>query len=624
MSVLCKLFALGLLTALSVTGGQAGAQTLSDRQLEQIRSLSRQTQDPVALDLLEWAYLMNGSSGETFNAAMKFFKKHPQWPYKADMQRTIERLMPAEWPAANAIEWFRAQPPQTGRGLGIYLNALLRSGREGEIRKVLADRWPQLQMGADEQSRLRTTYKTFFTRDMDYARFDYLVYAGSKKAAFSMAERLGPGYRALAEARFALKDMDPGASGAVARVPSALMNDPGLTYERIRWRRQKNLNDGVLELLRAQPPIGKIRNAGAWWKERHIMVRRLIEQNRYREAYRLAAAHGQVEGFPEIEAEWTSGFIAQVLLNDPKTAFRHFKRVFDRAETALSKSRGAYWSGKAALLSGQKADGMKWMEVAAVYQHTYYGQEASKILQRAIVPKFSVSKGLAPNQSTQNMLRAVELLKKRGLKEIKAIFVGKLLSEYEDRPEEMVYIARWAEARGMRHEALQFSKKLAEQNILLKNVAYPVERGVMSHKDRVDPALVLALIRQESMFDDSARSPAGACGLMQLMPATAKAVARQNGISHNESWLIDRPAHNIRLGTLFFEDMIQRYRGSVPMALAAYNAGPGRVDNWRKQFGDPRKGELTMENWIELIPIYETRNYVQRILEAENIYRDIL
>jgi soluble lytic murein transglycosylase len=125
----------------------------------------------------------------------------------------------------------------------------------------------------------------------------------------------------------------------------------------------------------------------------------------------------------------------------------------------------------------------------------------------------------------------------------------------------------------------------------------------------LDPYLVLSIMRQESAFATTAVSSAGARGLMQLMPATAQLVSQRLHLGKVTDAMLEQPQLNIRLGTHYFASMLQRYQGDTVLALAAYNAGPGRADRWRKEWPN-----LPQDEFIERIPFNETRLYVKLIL----------
>jgi len=156
--------------------------------------------------------------------------------------------------------------------------------------------------------------------------------------------------------------------------------------------------------------------------------------------------------------------------------------------------------------------------------------------------------------------------------------------------------------------------------VVLVDIGYPVPKipGGLP----IERALALAIIRQESEFDSAAKSPSGALGMMQLLPSTAKEIARKNGLKTSRSRLLE-PEHNVTLGSHYIARLINSYDGSYILAIAAYNAGPGNVHHWVKRFDTPGNDADNAVNWIEKIPYDETRNYVQRVLENVQVYRHI-
>jgi len=174
--------------------------------------------------------------------------------------------------------------------------------------------------------------------------------------------------------------------------------------------------------------------------------------------------------------------------------------------------------------------------------------------------------------------------------------------------------------------AIQVSKIASYQKRFHNDFNYPIISTPQYVNGRKIPetAFILSLIRQESEFDMRANSHVGAQGLMQLMPYTAKLVAKQAKLPYSKSRLTSDPEYNINLGSHYIAGLILQYDGAYPFATAAYNAGPKRVKYWKKINKDPQKKQVDFVDWVELIKFKETRNYVQRVMENYNVYRYIL
>ena len=619
-----KVFAVFLFQiVLCLASFQAHAQIISDTDLKKIRQIVRlHSNDSVARDLWQWALIMKGQE-KSFNKAGLFLKHHQHWPLQDQIRGHSEILMPADLGTDFIVKYFSLYPPETGRGVILYLNHLKKLNKVAEVKQVLNEYWPNTRMGSNEQNTILSNYKSYLSKSLVYRRVDWLLYNNQNDMAVQLAKSLGPGYVALARARIGLRNGASGVNTLINNVPKILRKDPGLMYERLKWRRMKGLNDGAIEILHDAPdlPETSVYPEG-WWRERHIIIRRLIEEKKYAQAYKLASTHKQKDGFSELQAEWMSGFIAYSLLKKPLLAFPHFEKLYYRAETAISQSRGAYWAGRAALaVPGRSEISKQWFEIASQYTHTFYGQSAFLYLGSPFAVSAPFVEEEALPRSHMALLRCIELLYEADLERLASLFSSKLADELKDNSAQMLYATQWVARKGYRTEALKMGKKLAWYNVLAFDATFPFHPDVRMFAKDDGISLLNAVIRQESLFNEKARSPAGAMGLMQLMPATAKGVARNLNVAHRNEWLISKPAHNIRLGSGYLKDMLIRYNGSIPLALAAYNAGPGRVDRWLNEFGDPRKNEIALEDWIELMPVYETRNYVQRILESRKVYQ---
>jgi soluble lytic murein transglycosylase len=538
------------------------------------------------------------------------------------MIATAERNMDDEYPSAAALAWFQKYPPVTSVGLIKFLKAS--QGNQKAQREMIAKTWPSLRMDRNDQDILLRTYGALISKDTHRRRLDHLLFNENFQAAQNLATRLGQGYPQLVTARIALAQEAGNVEALMARIPPTLQNDPGLLYERLRWRRKKDLDVGALEILNAQPPRAQITNMEDWWRERNILVRRLIEEKKYREAYRIASDHDAMEGQEYADAEWLSGWLALRFLNKPQDAAAHFEAMYKRVRSAISRSRGAYWSGRAYEALGDSSRALDWYKIAASFPKTYYGQYAARELKSYMPAPEPAAATTTPADQTRiensDLGRAIRIYHQAGFENLRAVLI-RAYSEQMKSGADYKAFANMLNKMGLRFEALKLAKRAAGDNFYLPQEAYPRVPQLFTGL-KIDVALAHALIRQESQFEEKARSPAGALGLMQLMPRTAKEVARKRGWAHRTDWLTSRPEHNVLLGSAFLNDLLARYDGAVPMALAAYNAGPSRVTKWIEQFGDPRTGQIDWIDWIELIPIYETRNYVQRVTENYNVYKN--
>ena len=587
------------------------------------RQFTANAKDPLANKLYYWMMFQADKSGKNYTKLVQFIRHNPEWPGMSDLRLKAEKHMPTNLSAAEVVAWFDDYPPQTAKGLDRYLKALIASGQGAKAKSYLSEWWATTTLPREDQRMIYRKYAGYLDHEAHRRRFDMLLYARQYTNARAIAQVLKPGYVQLAEARIALAEKKPNVNVLISRVPAHLQNDPGLLYERLRWRRRENLDFRAMEILHNAPPVSQIQKPEIWWRERHILIRRLLEQKHHKSAYLLASKHFQKEGFSYAQAEWLSGWLALRFMKEPTKAYQHFEALYQHVKTPVSKARAAYWAGRAAHDFGQTELSRSWYEKAARYQTVFYGQMAGaelgldNALPHASPPVLSAADTQTLN--AREMVQAARLFHAAGLRRETSRFLQAFVA-HEKSPKAYRFAAELGAEMNYYHDAVRISKEATKKGLFLTAQSYPVITSRLRNVP-VEWALVHALIRQESVFDFKAQSPAGALGLMQLMPATAREVAGKLGVRHSTNMLVSNPDHNIRLGSKYLQDMLARFGGSYPLAIAAYNAGPGRVDRWLKTFGDPRNGQVDLIDWIELIPIYETRNYVQRVMEGTYVYR---
>lgn len=583
--------------------------------------------DPLASKLYHWLLLTRATdvkwTNELFIRLSEFVRHNPEWPGSSKMKVRAEGVMPENLSVKEVLAWYDQFPPHTPYGMKRYMDALVSEGRLDNARDFLADWWASTLTSRDQQREIFGRYGNFLTIDAHKRRFDALLRAGHYQNARAIAHVLGDGYPELAEARIALSNgSGKGLDGIINAVPVSLQNDPGLMYERLHWRRKKGLDDGAVELLKNTP--NEIQDLDGWWTERHIMIRRLLEKADFDGAYTLAADHRQSDGFAYAQAEWLAGWLALQFMDKPTEGYERFVALYHNVRTPVSKARAAYWAGRAASGLKQHDLAKTWYKSAAEFKTTFYGQMAGaalsmrKELPRSKLPSLSSSE--RSEFERNELMQAAMIFKTAGDDRTADDFINAFL-DLDETPKRYRYAAEVMAAQDDFHRAVQIAKKASRKGLFLTKQAYPTITKHLQGIDTAEWALIHALIRQESMFDYKAQSPAGALGLMQLMPATAREVSKKEKVGYKKEWLTERPKYNMQLGASYISKLLNQYDGSYPLAIAAYNAGPSRVNSWLNTFGDPRKGEINIIDWIELIPVYETRNYVQRVLENTHIYR---
>lgn len=600
-----------------------GLKAIKQNRWDEGRALISGARDPFASKLFFWLYFQKGKADDTdYTTLVQFIRKNPDWPGMKKLLLQAENKMPDVLSLSESMTWFHDYPPMTSRGLGIYLDALILTGKEQEVRNILFDWWTSNTVSRDAQKDIYSKYGRFLTREAHRKRFDMLLFEGHYTSARAMANLLGEGYLELAEARIAIAEQKPDINALIAEVPRNLLNDPGLLYERLKYRRENDLDEEAIQILRRQPDLKMISNPDDWWKERHIIIRRLIEENQFKKAYQLAAAHGQLEGLSFAQAEWIAGWLSLRFLRDPLTAYKHFEHLYKGVDSPISLSRAAYWAGRAAESLRQPEPATEWYALAAKYQTTFYGQTAGAELGKQQALDYAAPPQLTPVDKQEfnrsDLIRAARAFSEAGMRSEASQFLQAFVKSKPDA-KHYFFAAETASKFKDYTDVIKIAKEATKEGLFLTAQSFPIIPDQMKNVP-IDWALVHAIIRQESQFDLEARSPVGAMGLMQLMPGTASDTAKKLGVASQPGLLTTSASYNIMLGSEYLRQMLVRFGGSYPMAIAAYNAGPGRVDKWIKTYGDPRVGEVDMIDWIELIPIYETRNYVHRVMEGVYVY----
>ncbi|NYZ11990.1 lytic transglycosylase domain-containing protein [Azospirillum sp. RWY-5-1] len=594
----------------------------NDRHDEALRLASR-AKDPLPAKVIRWMQLATPAGG-SFDEIAAFIRDNGDWPNMTQLRRQAEKAMPLDMDENRVLAWFRDYPPQSNEGVMRYADTLLATGGEEQAVKLVRARWVEGSFGPTDEAEFLGRYRSHLRKQDHVTRFDRLLWERQETSARRMLDLLGEGYDALLDARMALDGDRGGADAAFARVPSSLRNDPGLLFDRARWLRRKGDDDGALAIFLKPPP--ELGRQQSWWGERHILARRAIERGDYRMAYRIASTHRQEDGVTHMEAEFLAGWLALRFLDQPSEAFKHFHTLYRTVTAPISRARGAYWCGRAAEALGNREQAREWFTKASGYGTTFYGQLAVSNLggsARVTVPEEpKVANAQVTAFERREVVQVIrQLVQISGRENDRLTGFLRRISLDAKSPADYVLAGRLARDVGRPDLAVAAAKDAAQNEVYLTEVGYPL---VSASRNATEVSLVHAIIRQESTFNTNVVSSAGARGLMQLMPTTAQLVAKQLGIRHTHARLTADPDYNVLLGSTYIGDLVDRFNGSYVLAIAGYNAGPGRVRQWIDQFGDPRTEAIDVVDWMELIPIYETRNYVQRVLEALLVYRSKL
>jgi soluble lytic murein transglycosylase len=581
--------------------------------------------DPLPAKTLRWLRMIEEREPADFATLAGFLLANPDWPWPEQLQIIAEGTIsdPADHELIRRL--FQDRAPLTTRGSIRYAEALFRIDQDEPARTLIRRAWTEGDFSSSEELKFYRKYRGVLTGQDHIDRLDNLLWDYRRPSAMRMLERVPEGYRKLALARMRLQRRQHGVDEAVKEVPATLSSDPGLIFDRMRWRRQKRLHDGVVELL-LEPP-DRLVHPTRWWFERELQIHRALRSRQFDLAYRLASRHGQTEGEEFAAAEWLSGWLALRFGRQPHTALRHFERLYASAEAPVIQAQAAYWLGRSAAVLGDQALATEWYRRAADHHIAYYGQLAAEELgsaYRPSPPPPPADANLRARFAANELVRVARMLIEADATAQLNPFLTRL-ADLAESPAEVGLVADLAAASGRPHLVTQVGRFAAYYGHVNEAAAFPIpDLGGLVRPPPGEPeaALLLGVARQESVFNPWVASHKGAQGLMQLIPQTAYLMARSLRLPHNRGLLTGKPDYNVRLGSHYLKTLLARYQGETALAVAAYNAGPRRVDEWLRLHGDPRRGDRhDLIDWIELIPFDETRNYVQRVLEGRGMYR---
>ena len=612
---------------------QKAIEAAQGRAYSRARSHVSSVSDRALIPIIDWYELRTMSKDADLVAkAAAFYAQYGRFPRWDGIVGRVEDAMENVAVSDRGV-WFGTHAPQTPIGQIRYGELLLATGQIGEGVDMVRRGWREGTFSATEERKILESVGHHFREADHLARLDSLLWDGKTISAQRQIKRVSAEFQTLAEARLALRTSAPYVDSKIAKVPDRLQNETGLVYERVRWRRRKGLTDEAADLLlNSNYDRGTELRPDKMWIERRILIRHYLKEKDYTKAYKIASDHGFTDGVPFADSEWIAGWIKLRFMNDPLQAAKHFHAMYSGVGRPISRARGAYWLARSLDEMQRFPLAQRWYTAASRYDMTFYGRLARERLETTPVERALIT--ASPDKLTDEfmnrpvikvLVRLHELGERRLVRQL---FIDMINSA--ENTDDLVRMAALGAQMDRLDLGLRAAKLASYEDVHLIGASFPVlslpgfEALTTMTGFVPETALVLSVQRQESEFRTDAVSHAGASGLMQLMPATARQVARQLNLHYSKSELLSNPTYNAMLGSAYLGDLITEFDGSYVMAVAGYNAGPHRVRRWVSEYGDPRRGEIDWIDWIELIPFSETRNYVQRVLEAVPIYRERL
>jgi soluble lytic murein transglycosylase len=583
--------------------------------------------DPVARSLVTWYAIRVTPKDVGFDRAARFLREHADWPTINLIRRRAEKLLYDEGKDAGTVRaFFASARPVSGEGKLALAKALQATGDKNGAIALLKSAWHEDELSTETEIDAFSSFPNVLGRADNVARALKLFAGERVEGAQRAADRAGADYAALGRARTAVIRKSGNAGSLLDAVPATLRTDPGYKLARVQYLRRKNDTAAAAKLIMEPPAVATGPDADLWWIERRLVLRRLLDQGDSRLAYRIAAeATTPLSENYKADQQFTAGWVALRFLNDARAAARHFGEIQKFSEHPLTLARGLYWLGRALEASGDPIGSRIQYEKAANHSIAYYGQLARARLGLNDLPLYRPPQATPAERAAfdrQEPVRALRLLFAIGENDIAQSIYLDLADRARDAASAMM-LAEIAETARDARAMVLIAKAAIGRGLPVGLLGFPTF-GLPNYAPvgpKVDSAMVFAIARQESQFDQRVVSIANAIGLMQVTPPTGRLVAKKFGLAFDRKRLASDPVYNTQLGAAELGNLLEAYRGSYLLAFIGYNAGSGRVSQWIAQYGDPRDPKVDTVDWIERIPISETRFYVQRVMENLQVYR---
>jgi len=596
-------------------------QLAQQHKFSEATALTASINDPVAQKLVEWTYLRDSESPAGFDRYNAFLQANPDWSSMVLRRRAEARLW-QEGRGAATVRRFVGDRPVSALGRLAIARVTLgegdRAGASHEVRAI----WQSAELSAAVESAVASAFPGVLAADDDVARMDRRIGAKDFGAAMRAAKRLGSAQVAIVKACEAAEGNSTKTEALIAAVPKQAQGDLGYVLCRLhRLVAHDDVAAAVKLLAEVSGDDLRRQDTDEWWRECRALARRLLDLGDPKTAYRVVRdAAVPTNPYYRAEFHFMPGWIALRFLSDPMTALRHFAKVDEGSSDPIVLTRAAYWRGRAFESVGQFGEMKAQYEAAARYPTAYYGQLArarigmSEIALRSPQPQ-------AMGAVRSGLLQAADMLYVIGEFDLLLSFVSDLAETSSD----VAILSALGELTARHNDAqamLVIGKTALARGLPMERYAFP-EIGVPAYSPigpPIDRCMVYSIVRTESAFDQRDTSPANAVGLMQVTPEAGRDTAKRFGVAYDWERLVSDPVYNTQMGAAEISALFREYTGSYIMTFAGYNAGRGRVREWVAKHGDPRDPKIDAVDWVERIPLAETRNYVQRVMENLQVY----
>jgi len=627
--------AMGIILPLLLSSVAVAAVQQTNQPAAPAAAVSQAAVYDINYALADWRRLRQ-SEGYAFADYARFLNANPGWPGETGLRSSAEKAMRPGENANIVLAFFRTEEPRTGNGWARLADANLAIGKSAEALTAARGAWVSGDLSQYDEQLLFSRFGSQLTAADHDKRIDALLFDKKASDAYRMLPWSSPGRRAALQARIAMQARQPDAEQRYQAVIGQVTGDAGLMMDRARYLRDSGYEQAARDLFaRSHSFTYKPADPDRFLDMMVLLSKAAAGDRQWQTAYNIASQVDDVFA-PGVDISlkgydirdkyttltWTAGTVALERMNRGRDAIGMFDKYAGAGRSLQVKTKGWYWAGRASSQAGDHLLGRGYFERAAATPELFYGQLALERLGRIVpAPAGTPSLLLADTQrqafNQKRLVRAVRLLGQQGLYSEQSLFVRALSEDLDSDAERLLAVelgtqiwrpdlAVWT-ARSARNAGNAFYYKATYPT---HSASVPSGRGW---------SLVHGITRQESSFDKAAVSFAGARGMMQLMPGTAREQAGKMGLGYDYARLTSDPSYNVMLGSAYFQRLVNMWDGNYPLAVASYNAGAGNVRRWVNNYGDPR-GNIDIVSWIEKIPFEETRGYVQRVLENSVVY----
>ena len=591
-------------------------------QFDRARNVASRSKDQTLAPILSWVEYRSGQSQASVEEIGQFIDDYAHFPGIRQAEISRQSLLKLTLTDEAMLAYYDQHSPVNFAAQLHRLQTLVRSGREDEAAATAARYWRTRTLRNADQDALLEAFGSEFTPQDHQDRLKHLITHGARTSGPKLVPLLSPEWQALASAWLEKRSVDE-------TIDATLTAHPVFVIPAVMAFDTEGDVEAAFAALESIPPA--LRLPRFEWRARHIVSRELLKRERHEDALRLVSAHGLNQAYGQsgdtlAEAHWLTGWIALTRLDQIDLAQREFQKALKAARSSNWKAQSLFWLAKANEAQDNADDAKAQLDQCATLAHTYYGQQCLAAMDQALfaegLPVANSDLDLIDfaGGNRQNMLQATAALLRIDRDRDATKFLYQL-SANARTAEDVAILSKLARTYEMNRTSFGMAWLTADRRLFELGSMLPILDTELMAPVSLDLSLLHAIASRESIFVLDAKSSKGALGLMQVLPATGERMARHLGIDWDEERMTRDAGYNFTIGAAYLDQLATRFDGNLLLAIASYNAGPGNIDRWVADFGNPSNPSVDAEVWVESIPFRETRNYVKDVLARYNLYR---